>query len=151
MVLPFVVALVENKAGAVLLGRQPNKPHKPYPGFWDLPGGKLEPNETPEECIIRELKEETGFEVAGLELLDVFHNPGNDLRCKNGVPGLGICYKAEVTGDFKPAEMDNMHWVSRKELKTLQLVPWAEWFLLNGEGGGDRTHGTWLKRPLLYH
>lgn len=35
-----------------------------FPGLWDVPGGKVEPEETPRDCALRELAEETGLEIA---------------------------------------------------------------------------------------
>jgi 8-oxo-dGTP diphosphatase len=47
--------------GAVLLAQRP--PGKAYAGYWEFPGGKLEPSETPRAALIRELREELGIEV----------------------------------------------------------------------------------------
>ena len=47
-----------NAARQVLLFLRDDKPTIPYPGCWDLLGGAVEPNETPRDCIVRELKEE---------------------------------------------------------------------------------------------
>jgi mutator protein MutT len=40
-----------------------------YSGYWGLPGGTVEPNETPTEAIIRELQEETGLDIFNMRLL----------------------------------------------------------------------------------
>ncbi len=45
-----------NEQGKVLINKRPEG--KDYAGYWEFPGGKVEENETPEEAIIRELKEE---------------------------------------------------------------------------------------------
>jgi 8-oxo-dGTP diphosphatase len=49
--------------GRVLLARRPAG--KPLAGLWELPGGKVEPGETPEAALIRELEEELGIRIAG--------------------------------------------------------------------------------------
>jgi 8-oxo-dGTP diphosphatase len=48
--------------GRVLICQRP--PGKQLAGLWEFPGGKLEEGETPEACLIRELNEELGIEVA---------------------------------------------------------------------------------------
>lgn len=47
--------------GRVLIAQRPKG--KPMAGLWEFPGGKVEPGETPEETVIRELREELGIET----------------------------------------------------------------------------------------
>jgi 8-oxo-dGTP diphosphatase len=47
--------------GRVLIGRRPEG--KTLAGLWEFPGGKVEPGETPEACLIRELDEELGITI----------------------------------------------------------------------------------------
>jgi ADP-ribose pyrophosphatase YjhB (NUDIX family) len=59
------VAVVLPIDGGLLLARQNHNP------FWVFPGGTLEPNETLEDCAIREMKEETNLEITVERLLHV--------------------------------------------------------------------------------
>ncbi len=43
-------------------------PTIPWPGYWDLPGGAREPGESPEQCVIRETREELGLDFSAIEL-----------------------------------------------------------------------------------
>ena len=61
IVLVSAVALVDVD-GRVLLAQRPAG--KPMAGLWEFPGGKVDPGETPETALIRELAEELGIDVA---------------------------------------------------------------------------------------
>ncbi|MCX7381766.1 MAG: bifunctional GNAT family N-acetyltransferase/(deoxy)nucleoside triphosphate pyrophosphohydrolase [Alphaproteobacteria bacterium] len=61
LVLVAACALVD-RDGRILLARRPEG--KKMAGLWEFPGGKLNPGETPEAALIRELKEELGIDVA---------------------------------------------------------------------------------------
>ena len=53
-------AVIEHD-GRVLVAQR--NPGDPLSGKWEFPGGKIEPGETPERCLVREIREELGIEV----------------------------------------------------------------------------------------
>ena len=57
-----VAAALIDMAGRVLVAQRP--PGKSLAGLWEFPGGKIEPGETPEAALVRELAEELGVAVA---------------------------------------------------------------------------------------
>jgi len=61
MVVHVVAAVISNANGDVLIAKRPDDKHQG--GLWEFPGGKLEPNETREQALSRELKEELGITV----------------------------------------------------------------------------------------
>ena len=54
-------AVIQRPDGSFLLGRR--APGTFYPGYWEFPGGKVEPGETPRQALVRELAEELGIQV----------------------------------------------------------------------------------------
>ena len=59
--LRVAAAIIERPDGQVLLAQRPAG--KAYAGYWEFPGGKLEPGETPRDALSRELAEELGIDV----------------------------------------------------------------------------------------
>jgi len=55
--------ILENDKGEFLLALRDNKPGIPFPNHWDLIGGHVEVGETPEEALVREVKEELHIDL----------------------------------------------------------------------------------------
>jgi len=85
-----------------------------FPGFWACPGGRAEPGETPNQCVIREIKEETGLDFEPLELL------------MTGIWQDRKLYRfiGPWSGEVKvqPEEIDDWNWFSFEEAKRLKLA-----------------------------
>ena len=65
ILIPCVAGIVRDRAGRLLLQRKQD-------GTWSLPAGAIEPDETPQEAMNRELAEETGLHAAELSLVGCF-------------------------------------------------------------------------------
>ena len=57
----------------LLVERAPHR--KVYPAVWDLPGGHIEGEESPEDALRREAREELGIEIESFQLLGQVHDP----------------------------------------------------------------------------
>ena len=60
-----------NDKKQVLLFLRDNKPEIPFPNMWDVPGGHVEEHENPDQCIVREMKEEIGMELDGFQVFSI--------------------------------------------------------------------------------
>lgn len=99
-------------------------------GGWTLPGGGMEPGEHPEQTVVREVKEETGFDVRVDALLGVgsiiipgarrIPGPGRDLQ------GLRIVYRCTIVGGALAVEQegttDDVRWFALDEVADLERV-----------------------------
>jgi 8-oxo-dGTP diphosphatase len=70
---PCVGAVIRDGAGRLLLIKRRNEPGA---GLWSLPGGRIEPGETDEQAVVREVREETGLAVTCGALLGSVERPG---------------------------------------------------------------------------
>lgn len=68
-------AILVNPRGEVLLHLRDDRPDIPYPNRWAFVGGHLEPGETPEEGVRRELREEIAYVPARLTLFRSYRTP----------------------------------------------------------------------------
>jgi 8-oxo-dGTP diphosphatase len=68
----IIFVRLDNEEPEVLLFLRDNIDTIPYPNCWDIPGGHVEINETPEECIVREMMEEIGIDIGTPELFRIY-------------------------------------------------------------------------------
>lgn len=90
------------------------------PGIYEMPGGSVEPNESLEEALIREVREETGMEVRRVDnYLGAF-----DYEDERGERTRVFNYTVEVAGPFevKLSEHDEYAWVTQNTLSQLSLT-----------------------------
>ncbi|MFA6010416.1 MAG: NUDIX hydrolase [Desulfobacteraceae bacterium] len=64
--------ILYNEKDCLLLFLRDDKPGLPYANMWDIPGGHVEDGETPDECIVREMKEEIGVDIGAPCLFRVY-------------------------------------------------------------------------------
>ena len=70
---PCVGAVIRDEAGRMLMIL---RGHEPGKGLWSIPGGRIEPGESDEQAVVREVREETGLEVTCGRLLGGAEVPG---------------------------------------------------------------------------
>ena len=115
--LPLIVtaAIIEHH-GRILVTRR--KENAPYPLLWEFPGGKLEPEEHPEACIVREVREELAMEVAVAGLYDVVYYRYPER------PVLVLAYRCVWTdGELRELDVAGHQWVCPDEISSLELLP----------------------------
>lgn len=117
MLLVAACALVDAD-GRVLLAQRPEG--KQLAGLWEFPGGKVEPGETPEQCIIRELHEEIGVEtdIPCLAPLTFASHSYDDFHL---LMPLFICRR--FRGIAQPREGQALKWVRPKQMRDYPMPP----------------------------
>lgn len=117
-----VAAVIKNDDGKILIAQRNLK--KSQGGLWEFPGGKIEPNESREEAIVREIKEELtiDIEVEGYLAEKVFNYSDKDVNL--------IAMKCRILkGDIKLTEHEDAKWVNEDELDQFEFAP-ADMFIV---------------------
>ena len=116
IVLVSAIALIDSD-GRVLLAQRPDG--KSMAGLWEFPGGKIEPNETPEEALIRELDEELGINTSASCLAPISFTSHTYTTTKTNpafhlLMLLYVCRRWE--GRPRPIEGGKLKWVHAQQL-----------------------------------
>ena len=117
IVLVSAVALVD-RDGRVLIAQRPEG--KSMAGLWEFPGGKVEPGETPEAALVRELEEELGIDTweSCLAPLSFASHSYDDFHL---LMPVFVCRKWNGTPDSR--EGQNLAWVTPRELRNYPMPP----------------------------
>jgi 8-oxo-dGTP diphosphatase len=118
----MALPLIEVSCAVIMAGDQvlvtQRSEHMPHPLKWEFPGGKLKPGETPEACLVREIREELGVEISVLQLLPSVRHRYIDSYIKL-IPF--VCTIRQ--GDIDLIEHRSYSWVHRSQLKE---IDWLE-------------------------
>ncbi len=89
-----------------------------HPGRWEFPGGKVEPGETPQQCLEREIVEELGIAVDVGDLL------AQHRHCYEGGPTVDLWFFAidAWRGEIENRVFEEIRWVDLDELDGLDLL-----------------------------
>jgi 8-oxo-dGTP pyrophosphatase MutT (NUDIX family) len=120
-VVPSVVAIVQDDRGRVLMI------HKTDNDRWALPGGGHEPGESIADTVVREVKEETGYDVEVETLTGTYTNPRHVMAYDDGEvrQQFSLAFRAKLVGGNKQisSESSEVEWLTREEIDRLDLHP----------------------------
>ncbi len=111
-----VAAVLYDSAQRVLLSQRPAG--KTLAGLWEFPGGKLEPGESPEAALRRELYEELGIRVRSCRPLMQLQHEYPERHVE-----LLVWTIEHFDGEARGLEGQALRWVSVQELPTVALLP----------------------------
>lgn len=89
-----------------------------FKGGWEFPGGKLEPAEAPEECIVREIREELATEVKADKIIGVVEYDYPDFHLT-----MHCILCSVVSGSLKLLEHEDAKWLTRETLYSVDWLP----------------------------
>ena len=132
----IVAAIIFSKDGKIFQGMKDPKGGGVYADAWHIPGGGVKQGETKEQALVREIKEETGLDLARttLELIDDI-GEGNSEKTLNDTQEKVLChmkfyvYKVVLDQNAEDIcitlndDLANYHWVTIPELKSVKSTP----------------------------
>jgi 8-oxo-dGTP pyrophosphatase MutT (NUDIX family) len=120
-VVPSVVAVVTDSSDRVLMI------HKTDNDLWALPGGGHEPGESIAATVLREVKEETGYDVEVETVTGLYTNPDHRMKYDDGEvrQQFSIAFRAKLIGGEArtSSESREVRWLNREEVDSLDVHP----------------------------
>ena len=114
-------------SGAVILRTNPETHQKEvfatqrgygdWKGWWEFPGGKIEVGETPEECIVREIREELATEVKAEKILGTIEYDYPTFHLK-----MHCILCTILSGKLELLEHENSRWLTKETLKSVNWL-----------------------------
>ena len=114
-IITVICGVITNAEGKIFIARR--KKDKSLGGKWEFPGGKIEKDETQEECLQRELNEEFNMQVKLGEKLgeNEYHYENFSIRL--------IAYNCEfISATYELMDQDTYEWVSKESLTNYELA-----------------------------
>jgi ADP-ribose pyrophosphatase YjhB (NUDIX family) len=120
-VVPSVVAIVQDDQGRVLMV------HKTDNDLWALPGGGHDPGESIAHTVVREVKEETGYDVEVEAITGVYTNPNHVMAYDDGEvrQQFSIAFRARLVGGERrtSSESKEVEWLTPAEIDQRNVHP----------------------------
>lgn len=122
LLMPSVTMVVRDDRGRILLTKNADV------NSWTLPGGSIEPNESPKDAAIREMREETGLFVEPVRIIGVYGGPQYRVAYPNGdiVSYVATVFECKVvSGEMTPdyEESLDVRYFSEADLNSMQILP----------------------------
>lgn len=145
LVLPSAAVAIHDEGGRILMGLHSDR------RIWVVPGGLIEPGETPADAAVRETWEETGLLIELTSVLGVYGGRELLVEYPNGdrASYIGTVFRGRVAGgQMRPdrEEILDLRYVSREELETLPHAAWLDLAvnaMFSTEGPVDFQHANW--------
>ena len=110
-----VAAIVPRKGRFLLTQRLPGAHME---GYWEFPGGKIEDGESLEESLVRELREELGVGIDGVERLWTLEHEYPEKKVT-----LHFLRARVAEGEMRPLEVADLGWFLPEEMEALPILP----------------------------
>ena len=115
-VVAAVIKTVNENGDTIIFATQ--RGYGDFKGGWEFPGGKIEEGETPQEALIREIREELETEITVGELIDTI---------EYDYPTFHLfmhCFWAEiVSGNLVLKEHESSRWLTKEQLNSVEWLP----------------------------
>jgi 8-oxo-dGTP diphosphatase len=121
ILLVYATAIVRDSGGKILFQRRGDFP------VWGLPGGILEPGEKIRETLVREVREETGFDVVPQRFVGLYSSPDYTIHYTNGdvVQQVTACFDCRIVGGAaRPDGTESLAQEFRTAEEAPDLFPW---------------------------